>query len=266
MNGMTVGIIGGMGWLGGSLARAWLETGTVAPADLWLSSRSGRTDGFERWPDLHLTTDNQALVERCSTVVLSVRPKDFAALRIDASDRLVISVMAGVTIETITAATGAARIVRALPNAAAVHRQSYTPWSAAPPVTETNRVLVERLFNACGRAEPTPGEAEIDYFTALTGSGPGFVALFADAMVQHAVQSGIAPEIAERAVRQLFLGAGTMIAEADASPGETVEAFVDYAGTTAAGLRAMQQSSLAADIGRGIGAAHSLARTNMTGD
>jgi pyrroline-5-carboxylate reductase len=266
MSGANVGIIGGLGWLGGALARAWLESGTVEPTELWLSSRSGRANGFERWPGVHLTTDNQVLVARCPTVVLSVRPEDFAALRIDLSDRLVISLMAGVTTKAITAATGAAWIARALPNAAAEFRLSYSPWYAEPGLPSTDCDFVRRLLDACGMSDRVPEEAQIDYFTAFTGSGPGFVALFADAMVQHAVASGIAPEIAERAVRQLFLGAGTMIAAADASPGETVQAFVDYAGTTAAGLRAMQQSSLKADIGRGIEAAQSLARTAMSGD
>lgn len=260
----AIGIIGGTGWLGGAIARAWLETGTVAPRELWLANRSGRGAGFEAWPEVHLTTDNQALVERCPVVLLSVLPRDFGALRIDAKDRLLISVMAGVSIEAIAAATHATRIVRTLPNAAADLRQSYTPWYAAPGLSAGDRDLVRRLLDACGASDPVPGEAEIDYFTALTGSGPGFVALFADAMIQHAIRTGIEPKIAERAVRQLFLGAGAMLALAKASPAETVQGFLDYAGTTAAGLEAMQQSSLQADIGRGIEAAHALARTDMT--
>jgi len=262
----TIGIVGGTGWLGGALARAWLETGLVEAADLWLSNRSGRAEGFERWPDVQLTTDNRALVERCQTVLLSVRPQDFRALRIDLSDRLVISVMAGVTIEAIAAATGAVRIVRALPNAAAAFRLSYAPWYASPGLTDADCALVRRLLEACGTSDRLPEEGQIDYFTSLTGSGPGFIALFADAMIRHATRTGIAPEVAERAIRQLFLGAGTMLAEADQSPGETVRAFVDYGGTTAAGLRAMQQSSLEAALGRGIEAAHALACADMTGD
>lgn len=261
---MTIGIIGGTGWLGGAIARAWLESGAVGARELWLSNRSGRRDGFEAWPEVTITTDNRALVDRSKVVMLSVLPQDFGALEIDGRGRLVISLMVGVTIAAIAEATGAERIVRALPNAAAEYRLSYTPWFAAPAVTADDRALITRLCEACGSTDEVPLEAQIDDFATLTGSGPGFVAYVADAMIRHAEGRGIEPRIAERAVRQLFHGAGVMIAKAPQAPAETVQAFVDYGGTTAVGLRVMQASSLADDIAQGIEAARPLAATNTS--
>lgn len=259
-----IGIIGGTGWLGAAIARALLSPNFVDPDGLWISNRSGRRDGFEAWPDVRFTTDNQELVDACSTVLLSVLPQDFGGVAVDARGRLVISVMAGASAEAIARSTGAERIVRALPNAAAETELSYTPWFAAPAVTAEDKVFVQRLFETCGRADEVPAEDQIDYFSALTGPGPAFVAFYMDAMIQHAVGHGVDPAIAERAIKQLFHGAGTMLAASDISPARTVQVFIDYAGTTAVGLNAFQASSLSRDIGRGIDAAYRKAKAGMT--
>ncbi len=260
-----VGIIGGTGWLGAAIARALLSSNFVDPKALWISNRSGRRDGFEAWPDVRFTIDNQELVSACSTVLLSILPQDFGSVAVDARGRLVISVMAGAPVEVIARRTGAERIVRALPNAAADINLSYTPWFAAPAVTAEDKEFVQSLFGTCGRADEVPAEDQIDYFTALTGPGPAFVAFYADAMIQHAARRGIDPEIAERAVRQLFHGAGAMLAASELSPAQTVRVFIDYAGTTAAGLNAFQASNLSQDIEHGIDAAYRTAKTGMTG-
>ena len=259
-----IGIIGGTGWIGAAIAHALLSSDFIDPNALWISNRSGRHDGFEAWPGIKFTTDNQELVDACSTVLLSVLPQDFGRVAADARGRLVISVMAGASVEAIARYTGAERIVRSLPNAAAEIKLSYTPWFAAPAVTAEDKEFVQSLFGTCGRADEVPAEDQIDYFTALTGPGPAFVAYYVDAMIQHAVRRGVDPEIAERAVKQIFLSAGTMLEASELSPAQTVRVFIDYAGTTAAGLNAFQTSSLSENIGRGIDAAYQKAKTGMT--
>ncbi len=96
-----IGIIGGTGWLGAAIGRALLSSNFVDPDALWVSNRSGRRDGFEAWPDVRFTTDNQELVDACSTVLLSVLPQDFSGVAVAARGRLVISVMAGASVEAI---------------------------------------------------------------------------------------------------------------------------------------------------------------------
>lgn len=90
----------------------------------------------------------------------------------------------------------------------------------------------------------------------MTGPVPWFVAYYADCMVEYAVKHGIDPTIADRAVRQLFRASGVVLSESEASPGEHVQEMVAYAGTTAAGLKAMKTSPLAASIEHGLEAAY----------
>lgn len=250
-----LGVIGGGGWLAGALLRPALADRIVRPADLVLSSRSGDISGFEDWPGVHVTTENSVLVDASDVILLSVRPADLDGIELDLRGRFVISVMAGVTVEEISERFGAVRIVRAMPNACAEQRLSFTPWFATDGVRRSETEFVQRFFSASGRAHLVTNEQELDYFTALTGSGPAFPALVADAMIRHAIESGIDPETADIAVRQLFLGAATQMASISDTPADIVELFMEYRGTTAAGLSAMIDADLAHAVFIGLSAA-----------
>ena len=254
-NSQTIGVVGGSGQLGGAIARAWLRSGCVAPEQLWISNRSGTVAGFEEWGGIKFTTCNQDLVDACQVVLLSVPPHLVPTLDLNAKDRLVMSVMAGVSIDLIRQQTQATRIVRAMSNPAADIGLAYSPWCADTGVTDDDCRLVQILFEACGETDEVPNEEQIDRFTALTGPVPGFVAFYADCMVQYAVKHGIDVAVANRAVCQLFQASGTVLATSPAPPGEHVSGMIAYAGTTAAGLEAMKASALADGIEQGLDAA-----------
>jgi len=258
-SGRTIGIIG-TGALGGAIGRALLRAGAVAPGDLWLASRSGRAVGFDTWPGVTVTSDPAALVGACATLLLAVPPAEAGRIGIAAGDRLVISVMAGVTLARLREITGASRIVRAMSSPAAERGLAYSPWIAAPAVTQVDRATVTALFAACGLTDEVGAEHQIDHFTAMTGPVPGFVAFMAATMVDYAVARGIEPGVADRAVRQLFLASGTILAEEPDTPAAQVQAMIDYAGTTAAGLTVLQHGALAAALAEGLDAAAAGAR------
>jgi pyrroline-5-carboxylate reductase len=233
---------------------------------LWIANRSGTRAGFEDHPGVTVTQDNQALAEACDLVVLSLPPALAGELSLRAPDRLVLSVMAGVSAQRITDITGASRVVRAMSSPAAELGLAYCPWFATPEVTAEDRARVSAFLQPCGLTEPVETEAQVEVFTAMTGPVPGFVAYFAECMADHAVARGVPADMADRAVRQLFLAAGQMMAGGAPTPGEQVQEMVDYDGTTAAGLRVMRGSGIAAGIGAGLDAAiaktHSIGRPN----
>ena len=257
---ISVGIVGGAGELGGAVARALLRSRFVEPGRLWISNRSGRFAGFDDWPGVRLTTLNQELADACEMILLSVPPHLAPSVGIDANNQLVLSVMAGVSLEQIAEYTRAQRVVRAMSNPAADLGLAYSPWCASPAVTDEDRSLIRGLFQACGVTDEVPTENQIEYFTALTGPVPGFVAYYADCMIACAVQKGIARTVAERAIRQLFHASGIILAQEGLSPSEHVRQAIDYGGTTAAGLETMRASSIAASIERGLEAAYQRTR------
>ncbi len=250
-----VGIIGGSGWLGSAFARAFLDTGLVAPSALVLSSRAGTGPVAEAvW-----TRDNQHLAARSEVVLLSVRPEQFGEVEIAAPDALVVSLMAGVGIETLRRRTGARRIVRTMPNAAATIRASYTPWFATPEVGAGDRALVQRLLESCGTADEVAAEADIDYFSGLTGSGPAFPALLAQALIAHARARGLPEATARRAALGVVAGASRLLAAEGAEPGAILDALIGYRGTTAAALETMRAAGFERAVAAGLEAAEARA-------
>jgi pyrroline-5-carboxylate reductase len=264
-NRTTFGIIGGTGQLGSAIAHALLKTGTIAPDRLWIANRSATRGSFAEYPQVNVTTDAAKLATVCDTILLSVPPALFPQVKIDARDKLVLSVMAGVTIAQTTMQTGAARVIRAMSSPAAELSLAYTPWCASPAVTADDRQTARTLFEAWGKTDEVASEDQIDYFTALTGPVPGFVAFFADAMIADAIDRGVPKEIADRAVRQLFHAAGVVLDSDPKSPAAHVEAMIAYAGTTAAGMVALRDSHLAEAIGQGLDASYRRARTISSG-
>lgn len=257
----TLGVIGGTGQLGSAMASAWLESGCLAPDSLWISNRSGSGSGFDAWPDITFTNSNQALADACDIIVVSVPPALLETVRISARGKLVISVMAGVSLDALSELTGSSRVVRAMSSPAARQRLAYSPWTAAVGLPGPDREAVATLLSACGLSDEVGDEAQIEVFTALTGPVPGFAAFFADSMVQYALANGIEPEVAVRAVKQLFLASGQIMAADTVTPADRVREMVDYAGTTAAGLIRMQELDLQRLISEGLDASTGRVRT-----
>lgn len=255
----AIGIVGGTGMLGQAIADALLVRRVVSARHLWVSNRGGARDAFDKHPGVNVTTSNQNVADACDVILLAVPPASAASIAMDASERLVMSVMAGVSVAELVAITGARRTIRAMSSPAAREGLAYSPWCASEDVTDADRKTVTTIFEACGLTDEVECEAHIECFTAMTGPVPGFVAFYAKAMVEYAEKRGIAPDIADRAVRQLFLGAGTLMSAGTMSPADHVTQMIDYAGTTAAGLQVMERSSIMTDIAKGLDAA--IART-----
>lgn len=249
---LTIGIIGGAGWLGGAIARGLVAAGFANPSDLVLSYRSSRPSFLSAatW-----TSDNQALVDAADVVVLSVRPVDWPLISVHASGKLAVSVMAGVPLETLRRGLGTNRVVRSMPNAAAEVRHSFTPWVAGEGVSDADRRFIAALFATIGPAAEVETEEMLDYFTGFTGSGPAFPALLADAMVRDAVSRGIDADLARRAAIAVVVGAGRLFDANDTQPSEIVREFVAYGGTTCAAIEAMRASSFEAAVQNGLMAA-----------
>lgn len=250
---MRIGIIGGTGWLGSALGRRVLDCGLVAAPDLVLLNRSGPRPDYHGRADVTWASDAADLVERVEVVVLSVRPEDYDQFALRAADRLVISFLAGVRMSALSETGG--RVVRAMPNAAADLGRSYTPWLAAPDVTQSDRALVRALLATIGTEDEVHDEDHIDILTALSGSGAAYPALMATAMLRQARAQGLPEHIARPAVEAAVCGGADLLRGRIESAPELVAAYRDYRGTTAAGLDAAEAKGFVAAIEAALRAA-----------
>jgi pyrroline-5-carboxylate reductase len=117
------------------------------------------------------------------------------------------------------------------------------------------------MFSACGVQEEVRAESQIDYFSALTGTGPAYPAVFAEAMMLDAVGRGVDRHVARRAVMTLMVGAARLSERQQRCPSEVVQEFVDYAGMTAAGIEEMRRAGIADVVRAGVEAALKRGRT-----
>jgi len=260
----NLGIIGGTGWMGRGMIRQWLEKKVISPDQLWVSNRSGLKDTVKEWSDIHFTTDNHILLENADIVILSIRPHQLTDLKLNLANKLVISIMAGVSMARIHELTQATHLIRAMPNAAVDIGESYTPWTCNEHISTEQKHIAHTLFSTMGTEDEVKSDDEINFMTALTGSGPGYVAYYMQSLQQAAMQFGIDPTIADHAVRQLFKGASLLYRNEPRSLDAIVDEFVKYAGTTAAGITKQNDLDINDSIISGVMSAYHKASSDMS--
>ncbi|WP_223473682.1 pyrroline-5-carboxylate reductase family protein [Pseudomonas sp. BF-B-27] len=255
----TLGIIGGTGWLGGSIAKAVITKALLPAGNLVISNRSGNHPLAQH--GVFLVTDNQQLVDRSDLVIIAVRPEHFASLNINATGKTIISLMAGITAQAIAAQTQASAVVRAMPNAAVEIGQSFTPWYCFEEIDTTSKSLVQRLFECVGTAAEVQEESSIDYLSALSGTGPAFPALLMTALANQAIVAGIPIEIAQLAAKNVVVNCSQLLANRDAQ--EMIDALVAYRGVTAAALQEMTHRNFEEQIGKALEEGATVARNGL---
>ncbi len=183
--------------------------------------------------------------------VLAVKPHqvpDVCAAVAAAGGGRVLSIAAGVTIATIEAALGAdAVVVRAMPNTPALVGQGVAAIAAGSGAADDDLAWAESVLGAVGTVTRVP-EHLLDAVTGLSGSGPAYVFLVLDALIEGGVAAGLPRDVAEALAGQTILGAASLYLAGEQSPAELRAAVTSPGGTTAAGLRVLEQRAVRAAV------------------
>lgn len=250
-----IAIIGGAGWLGRAIVEGLLSSRVVRPDLITVTGRRIRPHSFSQWPGITYTQDNQSATANADIVILSVRPSDLPAVELNLTGRMLVSVVAGRSLVDLERIFHTSRVIRCMPNAAAECRESYTPWYARPSLPQADSEILIRILQSFGKTDRVPRESDLDFLTALSGSGPAFPALLASAMVSSAQEAGVPLHIARRATAQTLRGTVSMLRDDDHDPSLVVDAFMTYGGTTASGLSTMITNGFLRAVRRGLEAA-----------
>jgi pyrroline-5-carboxylate reductase len=156
---------------------------------------------------------------------------------------LVLSIAAGITIAELEAAAPGRPVVRAMPNTPALVRKGASAIAAGTHAGESDLERAERLLGAVGIVVRVP-EKMLDAVTGLSGSGPAYVFLLAEALIEGGVLNGLPRDVATTLVHQTILGAGALLIGSDEGAEALRAAVTSPGGTTAAGLRALEQGSM----------------------
>lgn len=205
----------------------------------------------------HTATDAAAL-SSCTTVLLAVRPQDFGALGdalCSTQDRLAVSVMAGLASQTIATAMGPnTRVVRTMPNTAASIGKAVTGIAPGPGATDADFAVATALLESVGRTVAVD-EDQMHAVTAVSGSGPAYVYLLAEAIEAEARAMGLRDDQINELLRGMLLGAATLFDSDGRAPATLRAAVTTPGGTTEAGLVAMRDAGFVEAVRAGVRAA-----------
>jgi pyrroline-5-carboxylate reductase len=255
----SVGLIGG-GKMGSALLGGLLDAGWDAD-DLAVAEVDAerRRQLEQRFPKVRVVPSPAWAVADADVVVVAVKPGDVAASLQAAesslrSETLVLSIAAGVKIATLEPLVPGRPVVRAMPNTPALVGLGASAIAPGRHAEEQHLDLAARLLGAVGIVVRV-SETALDAVTGLSGSGPAYIFLVAEALIEAGVLEGLPRDVSERLVVQTLLGSATLLSQSDEGPEALRAAVTSPGGTTAAGLRELESARLRAAILDAVGAA-----------
>lgn len=261
---MKLGFIGG-GLMGEAILAGALKKNVAAAADISVSEIVAARR--EHLSETYGVVASEAVdtAVGADIVVLAVKPQEFAKAADKLSGRLnshstVMSIMAGTRIETIRDALGHDAVARAIPNTAAQVGESMTVWTASPSVSEKAREAVRSLLAVLGQELYVADEKYVDMATAVSSSGPAYVFLVMEAMIDAAVHIGIRRDQAEAMVKQTLFGSAKYALESGRHPAVLRNEVTSPGGTTAEALRVLEEAAVRAAFTDAIEAAYDKAK------
>ncbi len=256
----------GAGQMATALARAWREAGCLDPERSWAADPlEAARERIAQAAGLRTTPHNREVAAACPILVVAVKPpavpEVLAEVREEVSERhCVISIAAGVTLQQIDQALGGrGRLIRVMPNTPCLVGAGAAAFASGPRATPADGALCERLFTAVGYCCPVP-ESLLDAVTALSGSGPAFVAVLLEALADGGVLCGLPRELAMRLAAQTVLGTAQLVLQEGRHPALVKDAVASPGGTTIAGLHVLERAGVRGAIQEAVAAAAARAR------
>jgi pyrroline-5-carboxylate reductase len=266
-----IAILGG-GRIGEALLSGLLSSGWRETAEVVITDR-----GTERIAELNerygveATADNAAAVAGAGLVVVAVKPQDIDALLAQVGTHLtteqtVVSVAAAIpTAHIEERIADGVPVVRAMPNAPATVHEGMAGICAGAHAGDDQLALAEELLSHLGRVVRVP-EAWMDAITAVSGSGPAYFALLAEAMIEAGILLGLGREVSTQLVVQTMLGTAKLLRDENMHPVELREMVTSPGGTTIRAIRELEQAGVRAAFLNAINAAMERSKELARGD
>jgi pyrroline-5-carboxylate reductase len=242
----------GAGNMGEAIIKGLLQTGLVPPSSIAATdARADRLQQMASQYGIRGLQSNRELVAGSDVVILAVKPQIMGAVLREVAPavdrgRLLISVAAGVPVAALREALGKpARLIRVMPNTPALVLEGVTAIARADGLEAGDLELAQELFGAVGRAVVLDEDA-LDAVTGLSGSGPAYLFLVVEALVEGGVLAGLPRDVSAQLTTQLLVGTATLLARSGQSPEQLRAAVTSPGGTTAAGLRALERAGIRA--------------------
>ena len=247
--------------INGILSQELMPSNAITGSD----PRVERGEELQQQYGIGVTTDNVAAAEQSEIVVLSVKPQILPKVLPElaghiAPETLLFSIVAGARIETLRTALDHNAIVRVMPNTPAQVRQGMSVWTATDKTTDRQRNQAKALLAALGEEICVDDEGYLDMATALSGTGPAYVFLFMEALIDAGVHLGFPRRVAEQLVLQTLSGSVEFARQTGRHPAELRNMVTSPGGTTAEALYQLDKGGFRTVVSRAVWAAYQKSR------
>jgi pyrroline-5-carboxylate reductase len=198
---------------------------------------------------VEVTQRNPDVVEFADFIVLAVKPNLIRRIMDEIGDyltpkKILISIAAGIPVDSIMRGDKGIKLVRAMPNTPALVLAGASALYCVPSLTQEEREDVKRIFDSVGITYIVESEELLDAVTGLSGSGPAFVAIFIEALADGGVKMGLPRDIAIRLAAQTAYGTARMILDGGMHPAELKDRVSSPSGTTIEGIKEIEVRGL----------------------
>jgi pyrroline-5-carboxylate reductase len=262
---MRITFIGG-GNMGQAILAAILDNGLAIPQEIVVSDKNEeRLRQLKQDFNVYITKDNLEATSRSDIVVLAIKPQNLDKVMVELKgsfepNQLVLSIIAGRRIIFLKQGLGHKVIVRAMPNTPAKIGMGMTVWTATREVTEEQRISISSILKVMGKELYVKDEQYIDMATAISGSGPAYIFLFMQSLIEAAVDIGLPPDAAWQLVLQTITGSVEYAAESDKELAQLRQIVTSPGGTTAEALKVFEKGNFPKLVKQAVAAAYKRAK------
>lgn len=222
--------------------------------------REDRGAELQKKYGIQTTTDNAAAASEADVVVLSVKPQRLTEVMTGLykirKEALVLSIIAGASIQKISKTLKHEAVVRSMPNTPGQIGEGITVWAASKGTSDEQREMARQILGALGEEVFVEDEGYLDMATALSGTGPAYVFLFTEALIDAGVHMGFPRRIAEQLVLKTIRGSVDYYYQAQRHPATLRNQVTSPGGTSAAALYYLEKAGFRTAISRAVWAAY----------
>jgi pyrroline-5-carboxylate reductase len=255
---MKIGFIGG-GNMAEALIKGMIQSSRFKVQDIFVSEpREERRRYLQQSYGIKTTGSNKEVVSSCGIIILAVKPQNMDTVLdeiggVITEEKTIVSIAAGITFAYLSSRLKTKKLIRVMPNTPALVQEGMTVISLCECFSDPSVPVVREIFMSIGEVITLP-EKYMDVVTALSGSGPAFIALFIEAMIDEGIKRGLSRENAIILTTQTFLGTARLL-ETGITPQKLREMVTSPGGTTAAGLEVFEKQGFMNIISDAIEAA-----------
>lgn len=258
----------GLGVMAEAIAAGLLRKGLVTPEQMVGSHpRAPRREELYTKYGIQMFESNREAVEAAypedstgSIVILAIKPQRLGKVLAELkgsihTDQVVVSIVAGAKIETIADELLHGAVIRTMPNTPAQVGEGVTAWTSSASVSEAQEEQVRAMLEALGKTVRVENERQIDMATALSATGPTYIFLVMEALIDAGVHMGFSRHVAEELVQQMILGSVLFARESHKHPAELRNMVTSPGGTSAEAIYQMEKGSLRTVLSKAVWAA-----------